>query len=919
MPNSLTRTAALKIGPVVFGTLLNHYFDRVRSARARDDPAITQLRQDELLYDEAFNIVKRFFEVSTHHSVEEVQAFSNTRMPTPPWVHAVRVIVPMSCCDEAAVLIIQALGGEEHVTRLIGGTKWWQVRGITGVTGEWVTTKKVWEEAKKRRKAFEKKKEGRAASPPLQKPAEGFSPSSSEQSNVYDEDMDELRCILYAHGGGYYFGSIDQERHSIQRHARKINGRVFAINYRLAPQYPFPCALQDLVAAYLYLIKPPPDASHRAVKPAHIVVAGDSAGGGLTLAFLQILRDTGQPLPAGGILVSPWCDLTHGFPSIHTNTATDVVPIHGLSLQKPSVLWPPPSEEMTHKVHTGLRRRLRQMVHINIKGDEASETASQLNLTQDALTGSKLNLSGDNRKSVSSDMPIDVGATVSLPSMDKKEVQVIRLETKSGERVTVDSQIHLYTQNSLIAHPLVSPALSYLGGLPPLFFIASDKEVLRDEIIYSAHKAADPSRFPLTDEARALYPPLVGIEARHAKTPVHLQVYDDTAHILPVLFPFTTPGKYCYRAIATFTRHVTGMLQPLQPTTSSSLGLLATASHSMVSSPASEERLGGILNHQLPRAFSTTELLSRARDNPDTSQSSLDTPGLAQGPSNTRPPISRPAFFSFRMKSSITRSSSASSLGQTGGNSRDDPKVERLGVRKRSLSVSDATGMRYAGEANVYCREEGFGSWKDGMIRERVSTRGIIRLLEPAEQLDALRVPPELIGVLSERAVRRYLEGKALFDKKYAKEMLTVEKHRNRNIDLAKKDISKNLVHLQELQKGKGKDNAKEGTKYFRDGLESSTGNWGWALADERPPPSSIVSRRDTDEARRLARIADQAVLHDEARMNGNNLWATVVNSLTPSPETERQVSCSESTNPTAQRTPLKKSKSMFASLRARR
>jgi hypothetical protein len=91
-----------------------------------------------------------------------------------------------------------------------------------------VATKKDWEEAKKRRKAFEKKKEGRAASPPLQNPAEGFPPSSSEQSNVYDEDMDELRCILYAHGGvwisiafhrinnlcsgGYYFGSVDQER-----------------------------------------------------------------------------------------------------------------------------------------------------------------------------------------------------------------------------------------------------------------------------------------------------------------------------------------------------------------------------------------------------------------------------------------------------------------------------------------------------------------------------------------------------------------------------------------------------------------------------------------------------------------------------------------------------------------------------------
>ncbi|EEB87870.1 hypothetical protein MPER_14599, partial [Moniliophthora perniciosa FA553] len=74
-------------------------------------------------------------------------------------------------------------------------------------------------------------------------------------------------------------------------------------------------------------------------------------------------------------------------------------------------------------------------------------------------------------------------------------------------------------------HPLVSPALSYLGGLPPLFFIASDKEVLRDEIIYTAHKAAYPDKYPVKDEVRAIYPKLNGIEQRYGATPVHHQVY----------------------------------------------------------------------------------------------------------------------------------------------------------------------------------------------------------------------------------------------------------------------------------------------------------------------------------------------------------------------------------------------------------
>lgn len=84
-----------------------------------------------------------------------------------------------------------------------------------------------------------------------------------------------------------------------------------------------------LIHIDLYLIKPPPDA-HQPVNPAHIVVGGDSAGGGITLALLQVLRDTGQPLPAGGVLISPWCDLTHSFPSVHANTATV---ISGFSFQ----------------------------------------------------------------------------------------------------------------------------------------------------------------------------------------------------------------------------------------------------------------------------------------------------------------------------------------------------------------------------------------------------------------------------------------------------------------------------------------------------------------------------------------------------------------------------------------------------------
>ena len=103
---------------------------------------------------------------------------------------------------------------------------------------------------------------------------------------------------------------------------RYLTSIFLAINYRLSPQYPFPCAIQDALAAYLYLIRPPPEAKHKPVKPRHIVIMGDSAGGGLSLATLQVIRDSGLPPCAGGVLISPWCDLSHSFPSIYTNTAT---------------------------------------------------------------------------------------------------------------------------------------------------------------------------------------------------------------------------------------------------------------------------------------------------------------------------------------------------------------------------------------------------------------------------------------------------------------------------------------------------------------------------------------------------------------------------------------------------------------------
>lgn len=83
------------------------------------------------------------------------------------------------------------------------------------------------------------------------------------------------------------------------------------------------------------------------------------------------------------------------------------------------------------------------------------------------------------------DPPVGRGGALSRSPVGESGPQVTLPKGEPGEGLRVDKQVHFYAQNNLLAHPLVSPALGYLGGLPPLFFIAGDKEVLRDEIIYT--------------------------------------------------------------------------------------------------------------------------------------------------------------------------------------------------------------------------------------------------------------------------------------------------------------------------------------------------------------------------------------------------------------------------------------------------
>jgi len=122
--------------------------------------------------------------------------------------------------------------------------------------------------------------------------------------------------VLYLHGGSYVLGSIATHRALAARLAAACGARALLVDYRLAPEHPFPAALDDAIGAYRWLLA-------RGTDPRRIVLAGDSAGGGLAAATLVALRDAGDPLPAAAVLLCPWVDLEGTGPSLATNAAAD--------------------------------------------------------------------------------------------------------------------------------------------------------------------------------------------------------------------------------------------------------------------------------------------------------------------------------------------------------------------------------------------------------------------------------------------------------------------------------------------------------------------------------------------------------------------------------------------------------------------
>ncbi|KAI1636962.1 hypothetical protein F4809DRAFT_359043 [Biscogniauxia mediterranea] len=503
-----TATVSMAVTPTILSTFLSHYLNR---------KPLKQRPTAHLSYDEGLHLIRSFLSFSSNHALEDLQAFTAQWVPHPQWIKVEEVEIPEDKLAQSANALIEQLGPDG--IRRVGGRNWWQWRQPNRpLKAEWIEMRSDYNERKK---------------------------------------LNDLgkRIMLYIHGGAYYFGSIDEHRYQMQRHARKLKARVFAPEYRLAPQFPFPCGLQDSIAAYLYLLE-----TH---DPTTIIFAGDSAGGGMVLSMLVTLRDRGIPMPAGAILISPWVDLTHSFPSLSADCPLDYIPPCGFH-HKPSDVWPP------------------------LNADELAQLKEQM--AKNTSPGqTKLMKPESAETNCLSQKPPEPGAERLLgdgpPTESLAETTYLSIHL-DGKEVQLKDQIQMYTTNELLSHPLVSPVLQpTLGGLPPLMITTGGGEILRDEQIYVAHKCANPAAYPpgdafMDDRAREQL-------ARFKPTDVQLQIWDDLCHVAPTL-SFTRPAKFMYRSIAQFGAWALARAQKTE------IEILDDSSISVVSNSGSDSEEHGI-------------------------------------------------------------------------------------------------------------------------------------------------------------------------------------------------------------------------------------------------------------------------------------------------------------------------------------
>jgi hypothetical protein len=383
----------------------------------------------------------------------------------------------------------------------------------------------------------------------------------------------------------------------------------------------------------------------------------------------------------------------------------------------------------------------------------------------------------------------------------------------------------------------------------------------------------------VSEDVKKFYPAFHGIEHKMRATPVHLQIYDgkafvmirkcyeifiyahiDAAHILPNLFPFTTPAKFSVRAITSFIRHVTHT--PPKPV----LFIPSLVTTASVSSGSSGSSLAS------PSVDSSSDSGS---DCPSVDLYSSEAAGVDAKAQERYRMIASLSQATTRLRGRSAQifrfgNEDLSVLGPSSRSSSwdDSHYSEELASQAKDSPVVLAGGRAVyehwvRDQCDVNSPSLLIPHMKSGnhrpMIRERVSTQGIIRTLEHEEDLPAFRLSPQLVGVIPEIVLERYMVAKRAADQRFASTIKGIEKARVRNIERASRDLAQRAAPLR---------------RYFRaaGGSGANGGAWrlGWTLdVEERPPPSSIVGRLDTEEALRFARAADRRWLSEPTAVAG--------------------------------------------------
>jgi len=142
---------------------------------------------------------------------------------------------------------------------------------------------------------------------------------------IINKNSPENKVILYIHGGGFMSGSCDSHRGHVSKFVMETQIKALLFDYRLAPEFPFPAAVEDCLKAYEYLLE-------KGYSPQNIIICGESAGGTLTLSLLKLLRNRNYDLPKAAVSISPVTDLSCSGESFHTNAKNDIAPMNSWNI-----------------------------------------------------------------------------------------------------------------------------------------------------------------------------------------------------------------------------------------------------------------------------------------------------------------------------------------------------------------------------------------------------------------------------------------------------------------------------------------------------------------------------------------------------------------------------------------------------------